>query len=237
MRCRSLTRSVYAGEMGSEVSRYDQVADWYVEFTRSWGSEARTLLPEHLLGQRLLDMACGHGALSRVLARSGAVVTAVDLSSSLLAHATQKESTDRLGICYLCADATTTDWWDGNPFDGVVCNMALMDIDDLDAALSTVSAVLKRGGWFSFSLLHPCFPGGHDGSTEALPSWPPDRGYSSEGWWTTGSDGVRGHVGANHRKLSTYLDAVLQAGFDFVEFAEPASVVPRYFTARYRQRT
>jgi hypothetical protein len=36
---------------------------------------------------------------------------------------------------------TTTDWWDRVPFDGVLCDMALMDIDDLEGALSCVSAI------------------------------------------------------------------------------------------------
>ena len=69
-------------------------------------------------------------------------------------------------------------------YDGVVCNMALMDIDDFHAALLTVATVLRPSGWFNLSLLHPCFPG--DASVDALPSWPPDRGYAAEGWWTTG---------------------------------------------------
>lgn len=147
-----------------------------------------------------------------------------------------QESTARGGIHYLLGDVTSTDWWDGESFDGVVCNMALMDIDDLDAALATVAAVLKPGGWFSFSILHPCFPGLRDGVSEQLSSWPPDRGYSAEGWWTTHGDGVRGRVGANHRMLSTYLNAVLRAGFDFDEFAEPTAAVPRYFIVRCRRR-
>ena len=50
--------------------------------------------------------------------------------------------------------------------------MALMDIDDLEGTLSTVAAVLAPGGWFSFSVFHPCYPGGPEGSWSGLPSWP-----------------------------------------------------------------
>lgn len=153
----------------------------------------------------------------------------------MLAQATSPESTQRLGIRYMQGDVTTIDWWDGDRFDGVVCDMALMDIDDLDAAMQTAAAVLGSGGWFSFSVLHPCFPGLRRGASEQLSSWPPDRGYASEGWWTTGSDGVRGQVGANHRMLSTYLNAALRAGFSFDEFAEPTSEVPRWLLACCRR--
>jgi len=55
-------------------------------------------------------------------------------------------------------------------YDGVLCNMALMDIDDLEGTLSTVAAVLAPGGWFSFSVFHPCYPGGPEGSWSGLPS-------------------------------------------------------------------
>jgi hypothetical protein len=115
--------------------------------------------------------------------------------------------------------------------------MALMDIDDLDAALSTAAGVLSPGGWFSFSLLHPCFPGLRKGASEQLSSWPPDRGYACEGWWTTEGDGVRGRVGANHRMLSTYLNATRRAGFELEEFVEPIGQVPRFFIVRCRRGT
>ena len=108
--------------------------------------------------------------------------------------------------------------------------MALMDIDDLDAALRTAYAVLRPAGWFNFSLLHPCFPG--HARTDVLPSWPPDSGYATEGWWTTNANGVRGHVGAHHRMLSTYLNAAIRAGFQFTAFAEADNDLPRILIAQ-----
>jgi 2-polyprenyl-3-methyl-5-hydroxy-6-metoxy-1,4-benzoquinol methylase len=218
-------------------ARYDRAADWYVGFSRDWAADARPFLPNDLSGQRVLDMGCGLGELSRLLASRGASVTSVDLSTKMLGQATSQEAEEPLGIRYLVGDVTTTDWWDGGLFDGVVCNMALMDIDDLDSAMATAARVLAPGGWFSFSLLHPCFPGLRSGESEQLSSWPPDRGYAAEGWWTTRGDGVRGRVGANHRMLSTYLNATLRAGFELEEFSEPAGQVPRFFIVRCRRGT
>ena len=135
------------------TSRYDAIADWYVEFTRDWPREPVAPLPPDIAGQGVLDLACGYGTTSRYLARAGAAVTAVDLSRSLLARAKEigSRAAEPSHIRYVHGDATTTDWWDGDPFDGVVCNMALMDIDDLSGALATVFAVLAAGGWFSLS--------------------------------------------------------------------------------------
>jgi SAM-dependent methyltransferase len=223
--------------MAVSEARYDRATDWYVGFAREWAAEASPFLPSDLSGQRVLEMACGLGELSRVLAGDGASVMGVDISAKMLGHAMTREAAQPLGIRYLVGDVTTTDWWDGDLFDGTVCNMAMMDIDDLDAAMATASRVLKPGGWFSFSLLHPCFPGLRDGASEQLSSWPPDRGYSAEGWWTTCGDGVRGRVGANHRMLSTYLNATLCAGFAFEEFSEPTAQVPRFLVVRCRRAT
>jgi len=221
--------------MAVREARYDGVTDWYVGFARDWAVEARPFLPSDLSGQRVLDMGCGLGELSRLLTGLGASVTGVDLSAGMLGHAMTQESGRPLGIHYLTGDVTTTDWWDGDRFDGAVCNMALMDIDDLDGAMAAAARVLEPGGWFSFSLLHPCFPGLRSGASEQLPSWPPDRGYAAEGWWTTEGDGVRGRVGANHRMLSTYLNATLRAGFELEEFGEPAAPVPRFLVVRCRR--
>ena len=49
-------------------------------------------MPGEVRGDRVLDLACGHGRISRYLAERGAVVTAVDLSVNLLARARDLES-------------------------------------------------------------------------------------------------------------------------------------------------
>jgi SAM-dependent methyltransferase len=225
----------YDRGMGSTPARYDAIADWYVEVTREWAAEPHALLPEDLHGQRVLDLACGYGTASRYLAARGARVDGLDLSTEMLSWARRPEESQPLGIRYLHGDAAGTGWWDGTRYDGVLCNMALMDIDDLDGALTTVATVLAPGGWFSFSVFHPCYPGGPEGSWSGLPSWPPDGGYAREGWWTTAGPGVRGRAGVNHRMLSTYLNAVLRAGLTIEELAERGTTVPVTLIARCRQ--
>jgi SAM-dependent methyltransferase len=222
--------------MTSQPVRYDAIADWYVEWTRDWDSEPLGLLPADLHGLRVLDLACGYGTASRYLAQRGARVTGLDLSARLLSRARQMEDSQPLGIRYIQGDAACTDWWDGLAYDGVLCNMALMDIDDLDGALTTVATVLAPGGWFTFSVFHPCYPGGHESSWSGPPSWPPEGGYACEGWWSTGGEGVRGRAGENHRMLSTYLNAVLRAGLALEELAERGSSVPVILIARYRSK-
>ena len=73
-------------------SRYDDIADFYVEgFDSVDDPVSRALLD--LLGPvdglRVLDVACGHGRLTRELARAGArrPTIGVDSSAALLARA------------------------------------------------------------------------------------------------------------------------------------------------------
>ncbi|HEY7224975.1 MAG TPA: methyltransferase domain-containing protein [Micromonosporaceae bacterium] len=210
-------------DAGSTVARYDELAEFYVaevgDSVSDPGTAALLDLAGSVAGLRVLDLACGHGRVSRELARRGATVTGLDLSAALLAKARIAEREAPLGIAYIEGDVATVDSRRTGPFDGVVCNYGLADIDDLRGALDRVVRALKPGAWFVFSLLHPCFPGwGPDISS----AWPP-AGYFSEGWWLADahSSALRRRVGANHRTLSTYLNELAGHGLIVARVVEP----------------
>ncbi len=221
--------------MAEAPARYDEFAEWYEQWVGGGPpliAAQAGLLPD-VAGQRVLDVACGQGRMSRYLAGLGAEVTGVDISAAMLGRA---RAAGQAGISYFRADvARYPDWWDGRAFDGATCDMALMDIDDLAGTLSAVAATLRPGGWFVASIVHPCFPGNEKGRS----TWPPGEGYEAEGWWTSpehNPDGVRIRVGATHRKLSTVLNALLDAGLEAERFAEPPAPVPTYLLWRCRRR-
>lgn len=221
------------------VARYDAAGGWYQDWVGDLVDdppmEAMLALAGQCAGARVLDVGCGEGRGARALAGRGASVTGIDVSADLIDRARSAETTNPLGITYLLADAATPSWWDGTTFDGVVSNMVLSDLGDLPASLATVAAVLTPGGWFAFTMLHPCFPG----STGRLPSWS-SNGYFDERWWTTGGDGVRGRVGAHHRTLSTYLNALTLARLAIETAAEPgppAAEVPTWLALKCRRTT
>ena len=231
----------------SDATRYDEIADHYVEVVGDAVSDSPAAALLELVGDphglRVFDLACGQGRVSRELARRGASVVSVDISARLLEKARAAEATEPLGIDYVLADATEPDALAGETFDGAVCHFGLSDIDDFSGALATVARVLRSGGWFVFSIVHPCFPG----VGEAPSSWPPGRGYYTEGWWLADSPGFRGKVGANHRTLSTYLNDLVEHGLALERVAEPLpnddwvsskpshDPVPLYLVARARK--
>src|SRR5215831_19307777 len=134
------------------TARYDSVAEFYID---GWDDQiadpATTALMELVgscSGLRVLDVACGHGRVTRALARQGAAVTGVDISERLLARARQLELGSVLGITYLRADLTTGTLPVTGPFDVVACNFGLSDVDDLAAALRAVAGVMRAGARF-----------------------------------------------------------------------------------------
>jgi SAM-dependent methyltransferase len=200
-------------------ARYDAVADFYdAGFSEPDDPVLQALLAlaGPVRGLRVLDLACGHGRVSRELARRGAMVTGVDVSGALLAKARAAGPAE---IAYVQADAATMSGLGSASFDAVLCNFGLSDIDDLEGALSEIGRVVQPGGFFAFSILHPCFAG----SPGVAGSWPFERDYATEGFWIPGDEraALRRRVGANHRTLSTYVNGLSRNGLHVTAMSEP----------------
>jgi ubiquinone/menaquinone biosynthesis C-methylase UbiE len=103
-----------------------------------------------------LDIGCGEGANTRALANLGAQMTGIDISPTFVEHAQDEEAREPRGIAYLCADATALPFDDGT-FMFATAFMSLMDMADYLGALREVRRVIRPGGFFQFSILHPCF--------------------------------------------------------------------------------
>src|SRR5579883_647242 len=215
---------------------YNDIAGWYDQYLRDNPLYREVILPNVLAmvgevqGQEICDLACGQGWIARELARRGAHVTGLDLADNLLAMAQQHETQEPLGITYLHGDAQNGEPLADQSFDGALCIMALMNIDDIRAAFQTTRRILKPGGWFAFAITHPCFQTPHaswftmdDGSVKRVVD-----GYFDERIWTSSNPhGVRGLVGEHHRMLSTYLNTLASAGFALERTLEPLATGER----------
>lgn len=183
----------------SSASAWAEIAPWYDELLASGSGPHETAL-ESLLGvvgdldgSAVLDVACGQGMATRALASAGAAaVTGVDRAQPMIDIAAERTEPD-LAICWRVDDAVLLSSCDRASFDGVTCQLGLMDIADLDRALGSIRRVLKPGGWFVFVIGHPCFLAPH-ATTIAGAERPPGRlvsHYFEQGFWrSTNPDGI-----------------------------------------------
>lgn len=188
-------------------------------------------------GLDVIDFGCGEGTNTRQFARRGARMCGIDLSERMIAHARRAEDADPLGITYVVSSYSRRTGFAERSFDGVVSTMALMDGSDFEGAMIEAFRLLRPGGFLAFSVLHPCFitPGAawekdEDGRSLALRvSDYFSGGTFTEHWQFRGRPAdeavVPFAVPRFPRTISSYLNAVLAAGFSLERIDEPMPTV------------
>jgi SAM-dependent methyltransferase len=167
-------------------------------------------------GRRVLDAGCGEGFLSRILARQGATVTGVDVSTDLLGEARREEEREPLGVNYF--ECPVADLQGAEGFDVVVSSLVLPVVADYKGAIREASRALKTGGLFVAALTHPCFDG-------VGPGWV--RRASGEDRWSANRyaahvEGRAAHgAPVYHRPLSHYIETAFESGLVLTAFREP----------------
>jgi len=92
---------------------------------------------------RVLDLGCGAGAYSRVLAKSGLRVVGVDYAWRVAVQARQRATTTT--VDFLSADATCLPFADAR-FDHVVCIGLFQSLQRHQSAMAEIFRVLRPGG-------------------------------------------------------------------------------------------
>jgi SAM-dependent methyltransferase len=178
-----------------------------------------------------LDLGCGEGHNTRLVAQLQADIVALDISDRFI-EAAKAES--RPAIRFVQGDGAQLPFADAT-FDFVTAFMSLMDVAAPEETLREVGRVLKRGGFVQFSVLHPGtstpirrWVEGEDGQRDALAI----GDYFYEGpltdRWTFGAapKELRDRIGPftntyARRTLAGWINAVIHAGLGIETIAEP----------------
>ncbi|UAY97928.1 malonyl-ACP O-methyltransferase BioC [Dickeya dadantii] len=129
-------KQAIARAFGRAAGYYDRFA----ALQRESGEQLMTLVGNHA-GSEVLDAGCGTGYFSARWQASGKQVTALDLSTEMLAIARQRQAATR----YLQGDIEHLPLADGS-VDISFSNMAMQWCDDFDAGLAELYRVTRPGG-------------------------------------------------------------------------------------------
>ena len=182
-----------------------------------------------------LDIGCGEGHNTRLLAKRGAKVTAIDIAEDFIANARQVEAHEPLGIEYRVASAVDLPFADAT-FDFATAFMSFMDIPETDRVLAEAYRGLKPCGFLQFSISHPCFDTPHrrnlrdaQGLTYAIEVGDYFRNLDGEvDEWLFGAAPPHAKQGLAKfktprftRTISQWLNLLIDTGFRLERVAEP----------------
>ena len=108
-----------------------------------------------LRGKRVLDVGCGGGILSDAMARRGADVLGIDLSTKALRVASLhalEANTPSVQYREVSAEALAAE--SPSEFDVVTCMEMLEHVPDPLSVVSACAALVKPGGWLFFSTIN-----------------------------------------------------------------------------------
>ena len=211
--------------MSDRYSAWSEHAAWWQEgFTDGADPEyEEQILPivaESLAGyDRVLDIGCGEGQLSRRAASVGARVVGLDPIPAQTLEATKRGG----GPVYSQGDAAALPFADG-AFDAAIACLVFEHLEDPDSALAEVSRVLRVGGRFLFMLNHPLLQAPGSG-------WIDDH-ILGEQYWRVGAYLTESITNEQmepgvilpfvHRPLSRYVNTMAENGLVLDRMLEPA---------------
>lgn len=165
----------------------------------------------------ILDLACGQGYLSRILAKKGANVIGLDVSKKMLQIAMASEESDPLGIRYIHSSSGEMSDITDVSIDWIVSTFGFHDIREIGDTIQECSRVLKKGGKIVFAIPHPFSYSKRAEDDEGyflkMKRYMSDREVPHPKYKET-------DVKAYHRPLSLYFEKLFSAGLQMIAFRE-----------------
>ncbi len=175
-----------------------------------------------------LDLGCGEGRFSRLMAGEGLDVTGVDPTRALVREASRRaQQAGPGGARFLTGRAEAIPLQEDS-VDLVVAYLCLMDIEDLHAAYGEIIRVLRPGGRllvanlssFATAMPRDDFANGWLRQHRAAPpgAFVCEDYHATRSYWV-GWRGIR--VRNWHRPMQDYLAPLMRRGMTLTHFAEP----------------
>ena len=152
-----LKRAVMAGwdEMSDRYQRDAVISTDDVHYGPLIPGEKEFRLLGDVRGKLVLELACGGAQNSIALAKWGACVTAVDVSSKQIAYARRLARDEGVDVALIQGDAERLTMFPDESFDTIVSSNGIEFVTDIDACLREWHRVLRPGGMAVISTVHP----------------------------------------------------------------------------------
>jgi ubiquinone/menaquinone biosynthesis C-methylase UbiE len=121
--------------------------------TRDLDAQVTRAALENLCVHSALELGCGTGKNTALLARISGKVLAIDFSPAMIAKAREKATYEN--VTFTLADLSRPWPCDELSVDLISCNLVLEHIDDLSFVFAEAARVLSSEGRFFISELHP----------------------------------------------------------------------------------
>lgn len=129
-----------------DAQSFDQLAGWYGRFAELTGREVHAWLSFRLPARagRAVDLGCGTGVHTRLLATRFTEVLAVDISEPMLQQA--RAARQRSNVRYERRDLIDVSPDEDGRFDTVLSTFTLHHLHDLETALKHLGCLVRPGG-------------------------------------------------------------------------------------------
>lgn len=216
-----------AVELNAEWAGF--ASEWIARSEQHRDSAREGLLDEWMLqivgdvtGLQVVDLGCGEGRFSRMLADRGAETLGVDLQPAFVTYAERMKSGRER---YVLGDMQHLDDIPSESFDLAISYITLVDVPDQRAAIDEAFRVLRPGGRFVVCTVSPMASAWTDDGPWCVDEHGTNRHLVLDHYTDEGSRRVvwsSGHEITNfHRMLSTTVNDFLGVGFVLRRLDEP----------------
>lgn len=108
----------------------------------------------YLQNKKILDVGCGGGILTEIMALDGGLVTGIDVAEHLIKIASDHAQQSSVDICYRCTTIEELLPAEENKYEIITCMELLEHVPDPSSVITACSKLLKPKGWLFLSTIN-----------------------------------------------------------------------------------
>ncbi|HKZ95046.1 MAG TPA: class I SAM-dependent methyltransferase [Candidatus Bathyarchaeia archaeon] len=184
--------------------------------------ESELKLLGNVKGKNILEIGCGGGQNSIVLAKWGAKPVGLDISEEQIKHARKLAKKERVNVAFYVGNMEDLSAFMDESFDIVLSSFAIDYIDDFLRAFQETFRVLRKSGLFIFAVVHPIAHRGRVVRYGRKRMWAVGNYFDRrKRQWKWRAEKRTAKFNTGQRTLQDYFDLLVNTGFSVERILEP----------------